>query len=437
MTFGNHELLCSGIANFAKVLNFGKVDTRRHFKRLTNFTRSNCTTVSFPSINFIKMKTGKLKTVQNKCFLVCVSILSVFNASAQKDIIYKNDSTQIRCKILKATTDKYEFAFADSNNRVYKAKILKTLVDTVHYNYYKSNLAQNKIFTKKTKPVTEEIVPVQKNWKFILGIGLNVESIIEFNNPFGTDKKSLSGTCSIDAGVNYSKDGSRFAMTNEAHYIFGLQKPGFTSTDYLQKVTDDINFLQDLSLAVGKTKKWNFNVIARVSTSFFTIYNGDYFKDYTSLGKAKAFLSPYDVTVSPGIKWQPNKYLRISLSPYSFNLYGVKDQQVSKTGVFITDLDANGNYKSSLFKRLGAEINFWYDRQIKNRLDIQYRVGISSSYFEKIAKNGQLDGLFITRVKLVKDLYLTHRATLKGDFSMSHFKPYYNQSILLSYSKSF
>jgi hypothetical protein len=369
--------------------------------------------------------------------LSIILLFTVTNAFAQRDIIYKNDSSQIRCKILKATTDKYEYAFADSTSKVFKTKILKTLVDSVNYNFYDSNLVQNKIFTKITKPVTEEIIPVQKNWKFILGIGLNVESIIEFNNPFGSDKKSLSGTCAIDAGVNYSKDGSRFAMTNEVHYIFGLQKPGFTSTDHLQRVTDDINFLQDLSLAIGKTKKWNFNVIVKAATSFFTIYDGEYFKDYTSLGKNKTFLSPYDVTISPGIKWQPNKYLRVSLSPYSFNLYGVKNQQVSGKGIFITDLDASGNYKRNLFKRLGAEVNFWYDRQIRKWLDVQYRLGISSNYFEKIAKNGLMDGLFITRVKLVKDLYLTHRATLKGDFAMSPFKPYYNQSILLSYSKTF
>ncbi len=374
-----------------------------------------------------------LKLILANFILLAVSI-PIFG---QKDIIYKNDSTQIRCRILKTTADKYEYAFADSALKVFKTKILRTLVDSVSYNFYDSNLVQNKIFGRKAKPVAEEVIAVQKNWKFILSVGLNLESIIEFNNPFGSDKKSLSGTCAIDVGVNYSKESSRFAMTNEAHYIFGLQKPGFSSTDYLQKVTDDINFLQDLSLAIGKTKKWNFNVITRTSTSFFNVYNGEYFKDYASLGKTKAFLSPYDITISPGIKWQPNQYLRISISPYSFNLYGVKNQQVSDKGIFISDLDASGNYKKHLFKRLGAEVNFWYDRQIKKWLDVQYRLSISSNYFEKLAKNGLMDGLFITRVKLVKDLYLTHRATLKADFSMNPFKPYYNQSILLSYSKTF
>jgi hypothetical protein len=49
-------------------------------------------------------------------FLLAVS-MQLF---AQRDIIYKIDSSQIRCKILKVTTDKYEYAFADSANKVFK-----------------------------------------------------------------------------------------------------------------------------------------------------------------------------------------------------------------------------------------------------------------------------------------------------------------------------
>jgi hypothetical protein len=377
------------------------------------------------------MKQIKTITIFAALFFICQ------NSFAQKDIIYKKDSTQIRCKILKATIDKYEYAFADSANKVFKTKILKTLVDSVNYNFYDSNLVQNKIFTKKTKPVTEEIIFLQKNWKFTLGIGLNVGNILEFNSPSGTDKKSLSGTTSLDLGLNYTKEGGRFAMTNELHWLFGLQKSGLTSAAHIQRISDDLNTLHDFSMAIGKTKKWNFNLIAKTATSIFNIYNGDYFKDINLLGKSQAFLSPYDITISPGIKWQPNKYLRISLSPYSFNLYGVKNQQVSNSGVFITDLDASGNYKKNLFKRLGAEVNFWYDRQVRTWLEMQYRLGISSNYFEKIAKNGLLDGLFITKIKLIKNLYLTQRAELKGDFAITPFKPYYNQSILLSYSMIF
>jgi hypothetical protein len=369
--------------------------------------------------------------------LILISFLGFQQSYAQRDIIYKKDSTQLRCKILKATTDKYEYAYADSASKVFKTKILKTLVDSIKQNFYDSNLVQNKIFGKIIKPITEEVVQVQKKWIFTAGIGFNLGNTLEFNNPSGTDKKSLSGTTSIDLGLNYSKDGARFAMTNELHYLFALQKSGLTGTDYIQRVSDELNTLHDFSLAIGKSKKWNFNLIAKTTTSIFTIYDGDYFEDINVLGKIQGFLSPYDVTISPGFKWQPDQYLRISISPYSFNLYGVKHDEILGKGIFITDTTATGSFKKHLFKRLGAEINFWYDRKIKTWLEMQYRLSVSSNYFEKITKNGLLDGLFITKFKLIKNLYLTHRATLKGDFSVSPFKPFYSQSILLSYSKTF
>ena len=221
------------------------------------------------------------------------------------------------------------------------------------------------------------------------------------------------------------------------HSLIAVQKSGLTRTDYIQRVSNDISTLHDFSIAFGKSKKWNFNLIVKTNTSLFTVYDGDYYKDYNALGKTQAFLSPYDVTISPGIKWQRNKFLRVSISPYSFNLYGVKSNEIVAKGIYITETDDSGNYKNFLFKTLGAEVNFWYDRRIKKWLDMQYRIGISSNYFEKIANNGLLDGLFITRFMLIKDLYLTHRATLEMDFSAAPIKPFYSQTILLSYTKAF
>jgi len=127
----------------------------------------------------------------------------------------------------------------------------------------------------------------------------------------------------------------------------------------------------------------------------------------------------------------------LSLSPYSVRLYGVKNQAIANTGFYTQDPDGDGIYDRFEFSRLGAEVNIWYDRKIKEWLQMQYRVGISSNYFEKIAKNGLLDGLFLTRLRLFKDCYLTHRATLKGDFSKPTFKPFYSQTILLAYAKTF
>ena len=78
-----------------------------------------------------------------------------------------------------------------------------------------------------------------------------------------------------------------------------------------------------------------------------------------------------------------------------------------------------------------------YDRKYKKWLEMQYRLGVSSDYFSKTDINVLMDGMFITKIRIVKNIYLTHRAILKADLVDTPFRPYYKQTILLSFSKSF
>lgn len=367
--------------------------------------------------------------------LLFTFLFTTGNILAQRDIIFKKDSTTIRCKILNAKVKTYAYAFIDKNNTVTKAKVAKTLVDSVQYNKYESNLVAHKLFDEKLQDVEKEASP--KAWVFIFGIGLNVGNILEFNSSSGPDKKSFSATSALDLGLNYYKEGKRFAMTNELHWTVAVQKSGLTSAAHIQRATDDFSTLHDFSYAMNKSNKWNFNLIAKTSTSIFTIFDGDFFKDYNNNGKIQGFLNPYDVTLSPGIKFQPNDYFRFSLSPYSINLYGLRSQQIANTGFYTQTFDTNGDYDLFVLKQLGAELNIWYDRKYKKWLDMQYRLGISSDYFARLAKNGLMDGLFITKIKLIKNVYLSHRAILKANFTQKPFKPYYNQTVLLSFAKSF
>ena len=370
------------------------------------------------------------------CLAIFTLLVACSSASAQKDQIFKKDSTVVRCKILSSSITKYRYAFINEKNKVVKASISKTFVDSVQYDFYDSNLVAHKLFNKKVARLgdTEE---QPKAYQFPVGIGLNLGNILEFNSPSGPDKKSFSATCALDLGLNYYKEGSRFAMTNELHWTMAIQKSGITNAARIQRATDDLTTLHDFSIAINKSNHWNFNLIAKTSTSVFTIFDGDYFKDVNNNGKTQGFLNPYQVTLSPGIKYQPNDYFRFSVSPYSVSLYGLCSQQIANTGYYTQTFDSNNNYDLFVFKQLGAEINIWYDRKIKKWLEMQYRFGISADYLSKIANNGLMDGLFITKLRLIKNVYLTHRAILKGDFTNKPFKPYYNQTILLSFSKNF
>lgn len=371
-----------------------------------------------------------------KPMLFFVFLFVAGNVFAQKDIIFKKDSTEIRCKILKATGTKYGYAFINKKNKVVQAKILRNFVDSIQYNKYDSNLIAHRLFNKRSPVVpAEEALP--KSWQYIVGIGLNIGNVLEYNSASGPDKKSFSATSALDLGLNYYKEASRFAMTNELHWTIAIQKSELTGTAHIQRATDDLSTLHDFSFTLNKSNKWNINLIAKTSTSVFTIFGGDYFKDYDTLGKIQGFLNPYQVTFSPGIKYQPNDYFRISLSPYSVSLYGLTRQAIANTGFYTQTFDANNNYDRFVYKQLGAELNIWLDKKVKKWLNMQYRLGISSDYFSKIAKNGLMDGLFITKIRIIKNVYLTHRGILKADLAAKPFKPYYNQTVLVSFSKIF
>ena len=360
---------------------------------------------------------------------------------AQSDTIFTKGNQQILCSHIKETAEQYNFIYFTSGNKKAKSSILKYLVDSVK-NYVpeidSNSTVKSKRKTKKAREAAKDDNPSpDKPWKFTTAFGINLGNVLEFNNTTGTDKKSLSLNTSLDLGLNYKKQGRKFEMTNELHYLLGIQKEGLSGGTHLQRTQDELSTLHDFSSGLDKKNRWNFNLIVKTATSLFTVYDGDYFKNFTGLGRIQAFASPYEITVAPGIKYESGKFFRISLSPYSFQLYGVKNRPISAKGIFITDTDASGNYKRSLFKRLGAEVNFWYDRKLKQWLDIQYRLSFSSDYFANFGKNGLMDGLFITKIKVIKDIYLTHRATIKSNLAVNFLKPFYSQMVLLSYARSF
>ena len=369
------------------------------------------------------------------CFILFLCFFSN-SLVAQKDAIIKKDSTEIRCKILKETLTKYSYATVNSKNKVVKASILKSIVSNIEFDKYESNLVENKLFENKPILLDENQEP-EKAYRFSFAIGLNIGNVLEYNPPSGGDKKSFSGTSAIDLGLDYYKETSRFAMTNELHWNVVIQKSGLTNTDKIQRANDELATLHDFSFTLSKSSKWNVNLIAKSNTSVFTIFDGDFFKDYNEAGRIQGFANPYEVVLSPGIKYQPNDYFRISISPYSVSLYGLTNQQIADTGYYTQTYDENGTYDLFLFKQLGAELNIWYDRKYKKWLEMQYRIGVSSDYFSEITKNGLIDGLFITKFKIIKNVSLSHRATLRGDFFQEPFKPNYKQTILLSFSKSF
>lgn len=270
-----------------------------------------------------------------------------------------------------------------------------------------------------------------KAWEISLNLGLNLSHTLQINGKPNAGKQGFSTTNGIDLSLNYIK--KRVISTNEFHWQFSLYKAGLKSIT--QKTADELLSLHDLSVGLSDGNRWNINLIAKTNTGVFSTYKDGYFKDSTGGGLVQSLLNPYELILSPGVKWQPTKHIRISLSPYTFRIYGLINQAIANTGLYTQEQRPNGaDYITQVIEQKGAELNVWYDRKIKKWLQMQYRVGIKSSYAEKILDNGTMDGLFITKLKIIGNIYLTHRATLRGTFEQKPFKPVYIQVITLSYA---
>lgn len=317
---------------------------------------------------------------------------------------------------------------------IWRIPLWKTVLALFIFLYAKT-MAQTDSTKKAVNETKEEIVEedtTAKAWEISINLGLNLSHTLQINGVPNTGRLGFSTTNGIDLNINYIKN--RIISTNEFHWQFSLYKAGLKSIT--QKTADELLTLHDLSLGWADDRHWNFNLIAKTKTGVFSTYKDGMFRDTTGTGGlVQSLLNPYELILSPGIKWQPTKALRISLSPYTFRIYGLTSQSVANTGLYIEERAANEiDFVKRIVEKQGAEVNIWYDCKLKKWLQMQYRLAIKSSYAETILDNGTLDGLFITKIKLIKNIYLTHRATLRGALEEKPFKPVYIQVITLSYA---
>lgn len=278
---------------------------------------------------------------------------------------------------------------------------------------------------------TEEKLP---SWEIISTVGLNLTHTLNVNAPKNAPKQGFATTNALDLTTNYIKDKSLFKAYNELHWTFAFFKAKTNAAT--QNTADQMQTLHDIALSFNIKGVWNINLISKIETPIFTLYESNYLRDYEQLGQAQRFINPYRLALSPGFKYQPQKWLGISISPYSIEFFGLTDQKIADKGQFVQDQEANGHYKLRSTELLGAETNIWITKKIKKIAEINYRINLSSNYFENTFKNGRMGGLFITKLNLYKNISLSHRAALKGNLSQKPFKPFYSQVILISYTFS-
>lgn len=312
-----------------------------------------------------------------------------------------------------------------------------------------SVMAQRDLEMVQTKPNQEPIIKpiitptidstdtIPKVWTLNADLGINLSFSSNNNQPDGTSQDGFSTTNTIDLSVKYEK--RKVEMTNELHWQFSLHQSGDNKSNVI-KSSDALLTLHDWSFGVSNKNRWNINLISKINTSIFTIFEGGLLQDTSDAQKypVQKFLNPYDATFSPGIKYQPNDYLRVSFAPFSYRFYGTLDQQIADQGLYNTQYNEDSTHiVKNMIEKQGAELNVWYDRDFSEWVVLQYRINISSNYDENIFKNGNVNGLFITKVRIFNGFYLSHHAIVRGSLGESPFKPQIGQVVTLSYGKTF
>jgi hypothetical protein len=298
-----------------------------------------------------------------------------------------------------------------------------------------STLAQSDSLQVDSVKVEEEVASAPA-WEKSLTVGLSLSHTLNVNPPANSaPKEGFGSTVSISASLNYIKENSRFKMLNDLSWTMALYKAnGQTPT---QNVSDVLLTNHDFSYSFKKRGNWSINTIFNTETSVLTLFENNYLRDQNALGPIQSFLNPYAVTISPGIKYDTDKGLGISVSPYVIKIRGVTSQAIADKDIFFQDKDnrilSDGHYKKSFQEQLGAGLQIWYKKSFGKWINIDYKLLANSNYLENVFKNGTISGQFTTNFFIYKGFGITHKGLLTGNFAQSPFKPFYNQVVVLSY----
>lgn len=294
--------------------------------------------------------------------------------------------------------------------------------------------------THQVKPIIVpniDSISMPNVWTFNTDFGINVSLSSNKNQMSGIEENGFSATNTIDLNAKYNK--KRVELTNELHWQFSMHQTGAKKSNVL-KCSDALVTLHDWSFGISHKNKWNVNLITKMNTSVITLFEGGLLKDTSDARRypVEKFFNPYEINFSPGIKYQPNDYLRVSISPFSFRFFGTTDQNIADQGLYIKKYNADSTHiLKSIIKKKGAEFNIWYDRNFNEWVVLQYRIDICSNYDENVFKNGKVHALFITKVRIFNGLYLSYRANIKVKLKNKADKPQFAQVVTLSYGKTF
>ncbi len=210
-------------------------------------------------------------------------------------------------------------------------------------------------------------------------IGLDFAQLMMANPRVGSGDNRIAFGGLGNLYANYTK--GRHSWSNNASLQLAVQK--LADIDW-QKSLDVLRLNSQYGYKTNN-EKWSYAALLTFESLTMPTYPGNFLEaqEPTAMAQAK-FLSPFRLEVSPGIQYKPDAHFTFFLSPASYKLIYVSDQEIANLGIHGTKLVDDNNpalgYEQA-FHQLGARLNAAYANKFANdKIVFSSKLDLFSNY---------------------------------------------------------
>jgi len=260
----------------------------------------------------------------------------------------------------------------------------------------------NRASTLRKEKVTKD----SSGWQLGMAFGLDFFQLLQINPKVGAGEDRIQfGGVSTIFGV-YQKD--RLRWENIGTLLFAVQRLGSGSTMIgsnvvpkpYQKTVDELRVVSSFSYDKSEGSPWSYSADFIFSSQVVSTYRGNFLRDVSgnNEGPVSRFMSPAQISFSPGSRYQPNENWRILFSPASFKSIVVADDAIAsipgkeedKVGLHGTVWRAEDDFENVFFQ-FGASFRTQYqNKYAKEKLQQKSELILFSNYLME-AKNIDLN----------------------------------------------
>ena len=300
-------------------------------------------------------------------------------------------------------------------------KTLHTLLLFIFCLSFASLLQAQEASDARLKEIADKAVKDTFGWTVGGGLGLDFAGMGLLNPKVGSggNRIGLGGLGTLFA--NRKED--KWFWNNAVSLQLSTQRLGKTSTNQVngfQKNLDVARLTSRYGHKIG-SGKWYVAADFFAQTLLLKTYSSNYLKPISDEDRVVAkFLSPVQITFSPGIDYKPSDHLSFFYSPVGMQLIYVSDDAIAATGVHGNDVTRADDgsittYKKSFFG-VGSEFKAAYtNKYYGDRLAITSGLRLFSNYLKEPQN---VDVLFSNNISIA--LFKGLSLELLGEYFYDH-----------------